>query len=95
MKRVAKNPTQLNKWGIVSMGVIRANQIFLDDLIKSLNNPKYINDAIQWDTTPEGYGFWQDYYNQRVDTSKQTTRLKQMIEELAIPFKPFKKEDWI
>ena len=93
MKRIAKEPNGTEAIKGFSPG--RSNQQVLDLLILSLKFSSAINPALWWVNTKEGQEFWSNYCHSKGDPSAQKKRILSMIEEVSIPLKPFKKENWI
>ncbi len=89
MRRIAKNQGKDScKWyyGLT-------NQSVLDNIIKTLNGEINVIAAFDWSSTKECHDYWSGFNDNPHEQGR--LRLMEMVEELAIPFKPYKKSDWM
>ncbi len=96
MKRIAKDPD--GKDGFPGSrggsGPCNNNQQCLNHLMASLTDRREITYALLYRKTSEGLGFWSDYYVGISSIEDVIDNINHYINILAIPEKPFVKEDW-
>ena len=92
-RRRAKDPE--GKGALPFAWRYKNNQDILDYLCKSLVNRLEITRALHYDNTPQGICFWSDYQNKDKNAMEAESFIREYINLLAIPIKPFDRKDWL
>jgi len=86
--RRAKAPDERCKWLIYS-----TNKNTLNNIERTLAGQISVIKAFTWGKTKEGHAYWSDFHKE--PHQEGWYRLREMVEELAVPITPINKEDWL